>query len=330
MKHTLFALLALAAVSLSASDGSAAEQDITQGQTALADPLRLNTAVLVEDAVVRLGDLFEGLGEQGTTAIAKSPAPGSRVRMDARWLQSLARVYALPWRPESAFDSVTIERASLVIDGNRIEALLIPAFAERGVDGEVSLLLDNPAVRLHLPVDSDPTLALTALALDPASGRFTAHIVAPAEGPAVVRAGVTGRIIRMTQVPVLTRRMASDTVIGPEDIDWITLRADRVGRNVITEAEALIGKSPRRTIRAGQAVRAGDLRQPVVVAKNSLVTIRLTTPRMVLSVQGRALEDGEAADVIRVMNTQSNTVISAVVVDPSLVEVMQTALSAAN
>ncbi|MEE8535034.1 MAG: flagella basal body P-ring formation protein FlgA, partial [Kiloniellales bacterium] len=100
MKHTLFALLALAAVSLSASDGSAAEQDITQGQTALADPLRLKPAVLVEDAVVRLGDLFEGLGEQGTTAIAKSPAPGSRVRMDARWLQTLARVYALPWRPE--------------------------------------------------------------------------------------------------------------------------------------------------------------------------------------------------------------------------------------
>jgi flagella basal body P-ring formation protein FlgA len=331
MKRFLFPLLGLAVLLAATPDTpAAAQQGTALDQTAFAAPLRLKSAVLVEDSVVRLGDLFDGLGEKAATAIARAPAPGSRVRLDARWLQSLARTHALPWRPDSAFENVTIERASQVVDGSRIEELLVPALAQRGVDGNVSLLLDNPEMRLHLPVDSEATLALTALSLDPVSGRFTAQIAAPAEGPALVRAAVTGRAVRMLEVPVLTRRMTSDGVIGPNDIEWVTLRIDRIGQNVITDPEILIGKSPRRSIRAGQVVRANELREPLVVAKNSLVTIRLTTPRMVLSAQGRALEDGEVASVIRVMNTQSNTVINAVVVDPSLVEVTHSTVLSAN
>ncbi|RMD62393.1 MAG: flagella basal body P-ring formation protein FlgA, partial [Alphaproteobacteria bacterium] len=71
----------------------------------------------------------------------------------------------------------------------------------------------------------------------------------------------------------------------------------------------------------GATVLASDLREPVVVAKNSLVTIRLETPRMVLSAQGRAIEAGGSGDVIRVMNTASNKIIHARVVNAGLVRI---------
>ncbi|HMA14754.1 MAG: flagella basal body P-ring formation protein FlgA [Bacteroidota bacterium] len=43
---------------------------------------------------------------------------------------------------------------------------------------------------------------------------------------------------------------------------------------------------------------------------------------MQLTAQGRALENGAEGDVVRVMNTSSNTVVSAVVIDSGVVEVV--------
>jgi flagella basal body P-ring formation protein FlgA len=86
--------------------------------------------------------------------------------------------------------------------------------------------------------------------------------------------------------------------------------------------------SPRRPIRAQDIVRSTDLQTPVLVAKNSMVTVRLETDRMQLSVQGRALEEGAGGDVIRIMNTGSNTVVSAVVVDTGTVVVVPTRITA--
>ena len=71
---------------------------------------------------------------------------------------------------------------------------------------------------------------------------------------------------------------------------------------------------------AGGRGNANVGKTPIMVAKNSLVTVRLQNERMQLTVQGRALEDGAEGDVVRVMNTSSNTVVSAVVVDSGVVE----------
>jgi flagella basal body P-ring formation protein FlgA len=290
-------------------------------QSAFAAPIRLKTSATVEAAVVRLDDLFEGLGAEGATPVARAPAPGRQVTLDAQWLYALARTHALAWRPRSSLDSIQVERASLVIEQERIEELLLDAFAERGLGDELALRFDQPQVRLHLPTDSEATLALASLALDPANGRFTARIAAPAEGTPTIRAAVSGRVLRITRIPVPIRRLTADSVIGAEDIDWIEMRADRVGRDVITDMNELIGRSPRRVLRAGRAVRANEVRRPIVVAKNSLVTIRLVTPRMVLTAQGRAMENGAGGDTIRIMNTQSNSVINAMVVESNLVAV---------
>ncbi|MFQ6017283.1 MAG: flagellar basal body P-ring formation chaperone FlgA [Kiloniellaceae bacterium] len=293
-------------------------------------PVILKSRAIVEDNVVKLQDLFDGLGERGATAIARAPAPGRPVEVDARWLAAVAQAHALPWRPSSRLDTVVIERASRIIETRRIEAEVLNALARRGVAGNVSLGLDNPALRIYLPSEAVPTLTITGLSHDPASGRFTAHLVAPAEGTPLAKATVTGRAVQMAEIPVLRRRMIPGEVIRRRDIDWISARADRLGRNAITDVADLLGKSPRRPIRAGDTVLAGEVREPIVVPKNSLVTIKLETPRMVLTAQGRALEQGAEGDVIRVVNTKSHKVISATVADPGMVRIRPADIGAAN
>lgn len=293
-------------------------------------PVLLRTSVVVEGPVLHLGDLFEGLGDKDAIPVARAPAPGKRVPVDARWLATVAQAYGVPWRPSSRLDTVVIERASVVIETRQIEAAALDALRQRGVGGRISLVLDNPAMRLHLPSDVAPTLLVTGLSHNPVTGRFTAHLVAPAEGTPLARATLTGRAIEMIEVPALRRRMLPGEVIHEGDIEWLSLRADRIARNTVRDVANLVGKSPRRPIRAGGAVLGNELREPILVPRNSLVTIRLQTARMILTVQGRAMEPGAMGSVIRVMNTKTSKIISASVTNSGAVEVLPGGLSAAE
>ena len=314
MKHCLIALL-LALISVTAA----------LAQDTAAPTIVLRKAVVLEGPVVHLGDLFDGLGEEAAREIARAPAPGRHVELDARWLAAVARGYGVAWQPTSTLDATTISRASQVVDGERIRAAVLDAMATRGLTGDIEVELDDPSLSLHLPLDAAPSLALTGLRLDRTSGRFSGTVAAPAEGPVLARATVTGRVLRMTEVPVLIRRMVPGEVIGAADIAWRRLRADRIAGNVAVDPSKIIGMSPRRAIRPDEAIRANNLRKPVLVPKNSLVIVRLKTDRMVLTAQGRALQDGASGQVIRVKNTKSNTVINGIVAQAGTVKVLENA-----
>ncbi len=291
-------------------------------------PVFLKAQIVIEGPVVHLGDLFEGLDENAATPVARAPAPGSRVAVNARWLLAVAKAYAVPWRPRSLLDGTTIERASIVIGTRRIEGATIEALRQRGIDGRLSLVLDNPVTRILLPTDAASTLLVVGLKHNPTTGRFTAHLIAPAEGTPLARITISGRAIELIEVPVLRKRMMPGEVIRETDIAWQDVRADRIARNVVLDPINLVGMSPRRPVRAEKPVLISELRQPVLVPKNSLVTIRLQTARMVLTTRGRAMEQGAKGDVIRVVNTASNQIISASVTDSGIVAVIPSGLRA--
>lgn len=320
----LFIAIAVTLIAISGAVSSAAAASQNGA------PVLLKGKVVVDGPVVHLGDLFDGLGEQATTAVARAPAPGSRVQVNARWLAAVAQAYAVPWRPSSQLDSSVIERSSTVIETQRIESATIEALRQRGAKGNLSLILDNPATRIHLPSDAESSLSVAGLTHNPETGRFTAHLIAPAEGTTLAQVTISGRAIEMIEVPVLRRRVLPGEVIRAGDILWQGLRADRIARNVVLDPVNLVGKSPRRPIRPDEPVLGSELREPVLVPKNSLVTIRLQTARMVLTARGRAMEPGAQGDVIRVVNTKSNKIISANVTDAGTVEVVPGGLRAAE
>ncbi len=293
-------------------------------------PVALRSTVIVQGPVVRLGDLFDGLEEKAGLPVARAPAVGAQVQLEARWLSAVARRYGVPWRPTTVLDRAVVERAGQVIDSNRIEAEILAGLRRRGQEGDLAIQLDNPSLSLRLPIELDATLRLTGLSFDPAGRRFVAHIVAPDNDRPVARSTVSGRVYRMTEVPTLVQQVAPGSIVRSSDVAWIKFRADRLGRGVILDPSDLIGMSPRRPIRVGDPIRQRDLREPVMVAKNSLVTIVLQSDRMMLTAQGRAMEDGAQGRAIRVMNTKSNTIITAVVQSAGMVAVRLRATVALN
>lgn len=288
------------------------------------DLVTLRVAAEVEDEVVRLGDLFDGIADPAlaATPVARAPEPGASVEVGARWLYAVAHAHKLSWQPRSRYERITLKRASHDVPTVEIEAALREALTDHGITGDVQLVLDNPDLKLTLPANSAGGLRIARLTLDPSNGRFLAQAVAPAAGEPQARLAITGRAIALTEVPVLRSAKKPGEVIQERDIEWMSVPASRLTRTSVTDAASLVGMTPRRPVGAQNIIRTTDLQTPIMVAKNSLVTLRLQTERMQLTAQGRALDNGADGDVVRVMNTSSNTVVSAVVVDSGVVEVV--------
>ena len=297
-----------------------------------ADQIFLRESVMVSGKLIRLGDLFANAGETADVPVAYSPKPGKRATFDSNWLYRVAQGYKLKWRPLSIHVKAVVERDSIVIKREEIEDHILAALIDKdvGVDGDMSVEVNNRMLRLYVAGDSDATLYVEDVEFEPRTNRFTAIVTAPVNDPAAPRTRVTGRVFKVSEVPVLNRRMLSGEIISARDIEWIKLRSKRLQNDAILTAEDLIGKAPRRSMRAGAPIRSSEVRRPVLVPRGGLVTIVLRMPDMILTAQGKALDEGSDGDTIRVTNTQSNTVIEAVVSGASIVSVRPTNRVAMN
>ncbi|MBO6521456.1 MAG: flagellar basal body P-ring formation protein FlgA [Rhodospirillales bacterium] len=74
-------------------------------------------------------------------------------------------------------------------------------------------------------------------------------------------------------------------------------------------------------IRAGYPIRNNDVTRPVLVEKNSLVTIIHQVPNMILTAQGKAMQDGADGDIVQIKNGRSNQIVEAEVIGPGRVAV---------
>jgi flagellar basal body P-ring formation protein FlgA len=287
--------------------------------TALAQALK--PAVTIDANVVRLGDIFADAGDRASDPVVAAPPLGTRITYDADWLAATAREHDLDWQPSSPYDQVTIVRATRTIDSDAVQAQLLHEIGGRvSLDG-ADFRLDNPALSLLVPASAPATVAIDGLSIDQRSGRVTASVSAPAGDPAAQRRTVTGRLIYHVTLPVLNHAVGPGAVIAASDLDTLKVERTQVAADMATDAQQLIGKSPRRPLEGGVPVRLGDLQLPVLVHKGDLVTIELRTDSLELSAQGSALEDGAGGVLVRVSNTKSNRVIDATVTGPDTVAV---------
>lgn len=308
------ALLAAAAVLFGAPDAVAAPS--------------LRPSVVVSAPLVRLGDIFADAGAEAPAEVAPAPAAGQRTIFDAKWLAAIAHEHHLDWTPGSDYDQVVVERASRAIGGDAIAARLLAEIgATQPIDNAV-VLLDNGGVRLVVPADAGDSLTVDGLTFDPRTGRLSAFVSATAGNANAERQRITGRLVFQTDLPVLTRAMSPGEKITAADIGHVIMRRDQVGPDVITDAAALIGKTPRRLLRAEQTVHTGDVQVPIIIHKDELVTIVLDTPTLHLTAQAKALDDGTMGAAIRVANTSSNRIVDATVRGPNTVSITPTTIIA--
>jgi flagellar basal body P-ring formation protein FlgA len=288
---------------------------------ASADPAP-RPAVTVRADVIRLGDIFSDAGSRAGDIVAPAPGLGMRTIYDADWLAATAHAHHLSWTPGSAYPQVTVERASRVIDADAILPRLMAEIAQRQSIDAAELQLDNPGLRLVVPAEAADAIAIDGLTVESRSGRVAAIVSAPAGDPAAQRVRVSGKLIYRVELPALAHPLAPGAVITAADLTQITVRRDSLGQDVSSDANQLIGKTPRRALRVGEPVRLADLQLPILIHKGELVTMLLETGELHLTAQGQALEDGARGALIRVSNSKSSRLLDATIVGAGLVRVI--------
>lgn len=293
---------------------------------AVADQLTLRDRIMVDDDVVRLADLFQESLSDGDIAVAQSPRPGQTMTLDARFLQQVARAYRLDWKPSSKYQKIVIGRMSQRVTAPMVRTAIADAVQERiGAESDLDVALDGGDLEFDLPTDVENSVSVSAINFDPASNRFAAILVAPADGPPVVQRNVFGTVYEMAQVPVPKRLISAGDIISADDLEWQPVHLARLSGNSLTDAEQLVGRMARRPLKAGQILRQTDVAVSPVIHKNDLIRLVVQTGQMTLSVQGKALQDAAMGQAIRVVNVNSNRQLSGTVVDAGTVTVGYTA-----
>ena len=226
------------------------------------------------------------------------------------------------WKPASRFDRIVVERPGRIVGRDAISEALREALRAEGAPAGAGIEYAGRAPEIAVPLQVPPGLEVQSISYDRASGRFSAMVVAGAGHASAQRLPVSGRLVATRQVPVLRRAVQPGEVVRPGDIEFVDLREEGLRRDVLLDADRVVGQSARRPLRAGEVLRENDLRAPLLVNRNGMVTIVLRSGGMSLSAQGRALDDGARGETVRVLNVQSKRTIEAQVVGPDAVAVV--------
>lgn len=304
------AIAAIAAFVLAASAAHAAE---------------LRSAVTVSGETVTLGDIFDNAGKAANVVVANAPAPGLRSEISISRISLAARRNGIEWRNDVGLSHIVVARSGVAVPDEEVASVIAGAIGAQstGLPSSSQLQIDftNGTAGVQVAGDAEISVSVEQIAFNRRNGNFTAILRAPAGDMLSPAHRVTGRAYPVTDVPVLNRDMRPGDTVRHTDIDWIRVPASRVGQNVITSLDQLLGMSPRYQARAGELLRLADMVPPVVVQKGAQVDMLLTSGALTLIARGRALENGAVGDVINVLNTRSNRTLRGVVDGPNSVRI---------
>lgn len=156
----------------------------------------------------------------------------------------------------------------------------------------------------------------------PGPGTGPSAGLGPSAQPAAQQPAEHGR-----EVAVLTRPIARGEAISIDDVAFMpATRATPA--DAITELDALVGMSARRSLAADRPLRPGDVMVTPLVKRGEPVTLLFQAGSVRITLRGRALEDGGAGETIRVLNSDSERTVEAIVEGPGLARVLVPATSA--
>lgn len=323
MKYILSTFLFLSLLFLTSAGQAATDKEAIANPSG---PVSLRENIIVSGAYIRLKDFFINAPvNKAETAVAYAPKPGRRASFDARWLFRVARAYGVQWRPLSSEVRSVVTRDSIVIDKTEIKDAIQAALTEYDLPENPEIVFSNKNLRIHVPTEIMPEVNVEDVTFNRRSKRFAVVVsVGEKNMDAHQRFRITGQVHKMIEVPTLARRISKGEIITQNDLTWIKMRADRTQRDVIVNADDIIGMTPKRHLRVEQPIRSADIQRPVLVEKGSLVTIILKKPGMTLTSQGRAMQNGADGETVRITNVKTSRTIEAIVIGSAMVTVIPT------
>lgn len=289
---------------------------------AAATMIYLRGDVVVEGPMVTLGDMLVGVPDLvADVPVARAPEPGASGRVRTVDLHRAAQRHGVDWQPFAESRTILVSRRGQMIDRSEMSRAVLEALEGQLDHDDYEIYLGGRIRDHYVPLDAIVDVVVESIDYRSDNGRFDAVLrLSHDHGGSPVR--IAGHVIEMTELPMLRRRMQNGEIIAAEDITYRKVRADRVPVNVVTDATALIGRTPQRAIQASRNIRENDVIVPQDVLRNEMVTMVVNNGGMILTTTGQAMEAGARGAVIGVRNMRSKRVVRGVVIGPGEVHML--------
>jgi flagella basal body P-ring formation protein FlgA len=136
------------------------------------------------------------------------------------------------------------------------------------------------------------------------------RIIVPSVGGPVAGAGP------MVEVLTYSHSMSAGEIVQPTDIAYGKVPSFAVPADAPHDADAVIGKTARRPLRAGAAVAERDLSNSILIKRDDLVEVGYHADGVSLTLQGKAMADAAQGEPVSIENMVSKKVIQAVATGP--------------
>ncbi len=122
----------------------------------------------------------------------------------------------------------------------------------------------------------------------------------------------------LADVPVPSRTLRAATLIGPDDLAFISGTAPA---GIAADLADVVGLESRVTLYAGRPIPLASLSLPALVERNQIVEIVFRQGTLEIRADGRSLGRAGAGESVRIMNLASRSTVSGRVAGPGLVVV---------
>jgi len=287
----------------------------------VAHAAELRPIVTLTGPHVHLRDLFDDAGPNADRVLGPGPVPGGRIVVAAAQLGAIARQFGVDWRPASSGDRAILEWPGRPLRKDDAQDAVRNALIAAGADPDCVVELAGFVPPL-VPLGVDPRPMVQQLDFNLATGRFTAVLSIVADGMDPLSTRIVGTADTLVELPVLAARLASGAVLRRQDLRLAKVGGALAKGEHVRDPARAVGMMLRRSVAAGQPLRADDLVAPPVVTRDAMVRVLLDTDGLSVSGQGQALQTGAVGDRIRLRNPTSRAVLEVEVVGPGVVRVI--------
>jgi flagellar basal body P-ring formation protein FlgA len=286
-------------------------------------PPKLRANITVNSDLVRIGDLVENAGAVADVPIFRSPDLGTTGAVSTEAVIAAIRPYQLIDINTGGLSEVTVTRASRIIGPQEVSARIEQALASQyglGKAQKIALTFDRPLHALAVEPNATGELQVAALDYDPHTSRFdvtldlASSLVLHRQLPRF-----TGTAVATVDAVTVAHPVERGEVLQASDLT--VLREPSGAEGIITDTAAVVGFAAIHALRPGQPLRAADLIKPKIVRRDETVTLTYEVPGLMLTLRGKAQQDGALGDTISVLNPQTKRVVEGVVTGPGRVGV---------
>ena len=202
-----------------------------------------------------------------------------------------------------------------VIGPDNVKEIITGELAKKDITGNIKVKLKGFTKGIQLKTKKDSfDYTIPSFSVNKRSRRFKS-VITFRSGSYIEAVEVNGRYNEVVNIPALSYKVPHHTVISDSDIVMIEIEKNKLNHDTITDANDLVGKVLKRSMRDRKPIRKRDLDKEDLISRNNVINMVYKTPFIQLQTTGIALEGGAKGDLITVRNTTSKKTVLAKVED---------------